>query len=265
MGPVANGIGQILREARNRRKVDLSAVEAATRIRVRFLRALENEEWDVLPEGVYTRGFIRTYAAYLGLDGERLAEDFRREVEGAGRGGPSVELAPVAASAATGTPGGRRSLPRPAWLVAIVAIAAAVLVVVLLPGGGGSDGAKTGRAAHERSVKEAAKGEAHAGAPAPAAAPNGVSVRISANADVWVCLLDAKGTHLVDGQILEAGAEEGPFRSGSFTVAFGNSEVTMTIDGNQAEIPETSSPVGYSIDGSGALTELSEEERPSCS
>ena len=47
---------------RNRRKIDLSEVEAATKIRVRYLRAIENEEWDVLPGGIYTRGFIRTYA-----------------------------------------------------------------------------------------------------------------------------------------------------------------------------------------------------------
>jgi len=261
---MANGIGQILREARNRRKVDLSAVEAATRIRIRFLRAIENEEWDVLPEGVYTRGFIRTYAGYLGLDGERLAEDFRRDVEGAGRHGPGVELAPVAASAATGTPGGRRSLPRPAWLVAVAAIAIAVLVVALLPGGGGGGGTGAGKAGHGRGAKEATHGQSNAAAPARAPRPKGVSVRLSANAEVWVCLLDAKGTHLVDGQILEAGAEEGPFRSGSFTVAFGNGEVAMTIDGQAAEIPAGSSPVGYSIDGSGALTELSESERPSC-
>jgi len=261
---MTNGIGQILREARNRRKADLSTVEAATRIRVRFLRAIENEEWDVLPEGVYTRGFIRTYAGYLGLDGERLAEEFRRDVEGAGRRGPSVELAPVAASAATGTPGGRRSLPRPAWLAAVAAIAVAVLIVVLLPGGGSGGGTGAGKSAHGRGVKKTAHGESKAEAPARASHPGGVSVSLSANAEVWVCLLDAKGAHLVDGRILEAGAEEGPFRSGSFTVAFGNGEVAMTIDGERAEIPETSSPVGYAIDGSGALTELPEEERPSC-
>ena len=74
-----SGIGAILREARNRRKVELSEVEAATRIRLRYLRAIEDEEWDVLPGGVYTRGFIRTYASFLGLDGERLVEDYRAQ------------------------------------------------------------------------------------------------------------------------------------------------------------------------------------------
>jgi hypothetical protein len=91
-----------------------------------------------------------------------------------------------------------------------------------------------------------------------------VSVRLSANAEVWVCLLAASGRHLVDGQILETGAVEGPFHSGSFTVSFGNGEVAMLIDGKEAEIPATSSPIGYSIDSSGAMTQLSEAERPTC-
>lgn len=257
---MANGVGPTLREARNRRKVDLSTVEAATRIRVRFLRAIENEEWDVLPGGVYTRGFIRTYAAYLGLDGERLADDFRRDVEGAGGRGPGAELAPVAASAATGTPGGRHSLPHAGWVAGAAVIAIAALAIALLPGGGGGGG---GEAANEHAAQNTGEGGTHGGTPTRVA-QDGVSVRLAATAEVWVCVLDARGAHLVDGQILEAGAEEGPFRSGSFTVSFGNGEVAMTIDGKEAEIPATSSPVGYSIDASGALTELSESERPTC-
>jgi hypothetical protein len=89
-------------------------------------------------------------------------------------------------------------------------------------------------------------------------------VRLAASAEVWVCVLNAKGKPLVDGQILETGAEEGPFRSGSFTVSFGNGEVSMLIDGREAQIPTTSSPIGYSIDSAGGLTKLDEAERPSC-
>ena len=58
-----------------RRKIDLTEVEAATKIRVRYLRAIENEDWDLLPGDAYARGFVRTYAAYLGLDAERLADE----------------------------------------------------------------------------------------------------------------------------------------------------------------------------------------------
>jgi hypothetical protein len=255
---MANGVGSILREARNRRKVDLSTVEEATRIRVRFLRALENEEWDVLPGGVYTRGFIRTYATYLGLDGERLAEDFRREVEGAEARPMGSEPAPIAASRPQGSRDGARLLPAAGWIAVAAVIGVAVVVIVLLPGGGGG-----GRGGH--AARQSGNG-VRAAVEKPKAQPErkGVSVRLSARAEVWVCVLDAKGAQVVDGQILEAGAEEGPFRSGSFTVSFGNGEVSMTIDGKTADLPATSSPIGYSIDGSGAFTELSESERPTC-
>src|SRR3954454_17387589 len=106
---MANGVGPTLREARKRRQIELSEVEEATRIRPRYLRAIENEEWDVLPGGVYTRGFIRTYAGFLGLDGERLAEDYRKNVEG-GQRGPEP-----AATPAPRPPERRWPLPRGSW------------------------------------------------------------------------------------------------------------------------------------------------------
>ena len=89
-------------------------------------------------------------------------------------------------------------------------------------------------------------------------------MRLAATGDVWVCLLDANGRALVDGQVLGAGAEEGPFHSDSFTVSFGNGEVSMKIDGQEASIPATASPIGYSIDSSGRLTPLPDSERPTC-
>jgi hypothetical protein len=256
---MASGVGPILREARNRREIDLAAVEAATRIRLRFLRAIENEEWDVLPGGVYTRGFIRTYAAYLGLDGDRLAEDYRREVEApGGEREPGTEHAP--ASAGAGTPGGRRSVRRVGW-IAIAAVASiAALAIVALPGGGDGGGGDARQPSH----RAGAAGERERQAQATQPRRGGVSVHLAANAEVWVCVLDAAGRHLVDGQILAAGAEKGPLHSGSFTVSLGNGEVSMLIDGKEAEIPATSSPIGYSIDSSGTLTELDEAERPTC-
>jgi cytoskeleton protein RodZ len=253
-------IGSILRQARERRQIELSDVEDATRIRARFLRAIEDEEWDALPGGFYTRGFIRTYASFLGLDGERLAEEFRRAVEGSRPGGPGSEMAPVAATAATGSPGGRRARPRLAWLAVPGAILVGAIAVVALPrDGGGDDGADRQSATRQRSGPGGAEG-----GPTPAAHTQGVSLRLSAAAEVWVCLLSADGEALVDGEVLEAGAEEGPFRSGSFTVSFGNGEVSMLIDGVEAEIPATASPIGYSIDAEGNLTELGETERPTC-
>ena len=76
-------------------------------------------------------------------------------------------------------------------------------------------------------------------------------------------MLDSKGRALVDGQVLPAGEEEGPFHSGSFTVAFGNGEVAMRIDGKDIRTPASASPLGYSIEPGGHLTP-SEAERPTC-
>jgi Helix-turn-helix domain len=248
-----SGVGTILRRARNRREVELSEVEAATRIRLRYLRAIEDEEWDVLPGGVYTRGFIRTYASFLGLDGERLVEDYRAGVEPWQR---SAETSQAQQDGGEG-PTSLRAVAL-GGLAVVAVIAVAVLAIVAIPGGGGGEGSPSRsqpNAANRSRVQEQAP---------PAPTGTGVTVRLSANAEVWACLLDAKGKALVDGLILEAGAEEGPFHSGSFTVSFGNGEVKMLIDGREAAIPATSSPVGYAIDSAGKLTKLSEAERPTC-
>lgn len=252
---MASRIGSDLRRARTRREIELSEVEAATRIRARFLAAIENEEWDALPGGVYTRGFIRTYASYLGMDGERIVDDYRREVEGAASG-PATHAPPGAGDPVSRRDGGRRV----GWIaVGAVALAAGVAIFAL-PQGDGEEAA--GPAPAPRPSHD------DASTPAPVTPVEreraSVSMRLLADAEVWVCALDDADRRLVDGQILQAGAEAGPFRSGSFTVSFGNGEVTMTIDGQPAQIPPSPSPIGYAIDAEGALTQLSESERPTC-
>jgi cytoskeletal protein RodZ len=254
---MVNGVGPTIREARKRREIEISAVEEATRIRPRFLHAIENEEWDVLPGGVYTRGFVRTYATYLGLDGDRLAEDYRREVEGTS-GGREAEVEPAQAESKR-APKPRRSVGRAGWIAAAAVVLIAVLAIVALPDGEGGGGTEI---AHQHGASGTGGQEKQALPTKPQA--GGVSLHLATSAEVWVCLLAASGKHLVDGQILAAGAQEGPFHSGSFTVSFGNGEVSMLIDGKEAEIPATASPIGYSIDSSGSLTQLSETERPTC-
>jgi cytoskeleton protein RodZ len=255
---VDTGIGTTLRDARNRRRLDIAEVERATKIRPRFLLAMENEDWDALPGGAYTRSFIRTYASHLELDGERLAEDYRRasgEPRPGDRGAPRAE--PVVAS---GTPLRGPSLPTGALGVLVSLLLIGVLVVIGLSGGG-DDGSPEPGASGGKSGK---RQQAPRNASDVAGSRRGISVRLAANAEVWVCLLNAEGKSLVNGQILLAGAEEGPFQSDSFTLSFGNGEVSMWIDGRQASIPETSSPIGYEIDEDGELTPLPELERPTC-
>lgn len=247
------GIGPTLREARNRRKVDLSEVEAAIKIRVRYLQAMENEEWDALPGGAYTRGFIRTYASYLGLDGERLADDYRRSTAPPGGERAPKRVEPVP----TGARRGRQRIPGWVLVAGVSLILVAVLVGIGLAGGGGSSSNPSPAA-----KKDEKKDKRHR--QGSATAKPGVAVRLAATAEVWVCLLDADEKPLVDGQILEEGVEAGPFRSAGFELALGNGSVTMFVEGKPAEIPESSSPVGYSIDSGGELTALEEGERPDC-
>ena len=79
-------IGQSLREARMRARIDVSEIEAKTKIRAKYLRALENEEWGLLPGPTFVKSFLRTYAQALGLDGKALVEEYRAAYESPGEG-----------------------------------------------------------------------------------------------------------------------------------------------------------------------------------
>jgi len=69
-------IGASLREARTRRGLSAADVQRAIRIRERYLTALEEEKWDLLPGEVYAKGFLRTYAEFLGLDGDLYVDEW---------------------------------------------------------------------------------------------------------------------------------------------------------------------------------------------
>jgi Helix-turn-helix domain len=69
-------IGTSLREARERQGLDFAQLESATKIRGKYLRALEEEQFEQLPAQTYVKGFLRTYADYLGLDGQLYVDEF---------------------------------------------------------------------------------------------------------------------------------------------------------------------------------------------
>ena len=69
-------IGTSLREARVRQGLELDDAEAATKIRAKYLRALEDERFELLPAETYVKGFLRAYADYLGLDGQVYLDEF---------------------------------------------------------------------------------------------------------------------------------------------------------------------------------------------
>jgi helix-turn-helix protein/uncharacterized protein DUF4115 len=77
-------IGNSLREARMRQGLDHNQVELATKIRAKYIRALEDEQFEILPSGTYIKGFLRSYAEFLGLDGQLYVDEYnsRNAVDG---------------------------------------------------------------------------------------------------------------------------------------------------------------------------------------
>ena len=69
-------LGTSLREARTRQGLDIPQAELATKIRAKYLRALEEEHFDVLPAETYVKGFLRAYADFLGLDGQLYVDEY---------------------------------------------------------------------------------------------------------------------------------------------------------------------------------------------
>jgi len=102
-------IGNSLREARLRQALDFPEIEQATKIRPKYLRALEDEQFDILPGQTYVKGFLRTYAEYLGLDGQLYVDEYNsryihvdeetplraRSTSSIGRAGPRFESSVV--------------------------------------------------------------------------------------------------------------------------------------------------------------------------
>ncbi|HXF30193.1 MAG TPA: helix-turn-helix transcriptional regulator [Solirubrobacterales bacterium] len=262
-------IGDTLSEARTRRGVDLEEIHAATGIRPRYLRAIEQEDWDGLPEEFYARSFIRKYAEFLDVDPEPLVAEYRRQ-RGTTGGPGEAPTSPFARTSSRRAEALRRRRARQgvyAWLGGAAVVAAIVVVIVLLASGGGGGGAKeaNGGAA---AAKEKAKAQKKKPAPSEtshrASKPQTVSLKIEPTAEVWACVLDAKGKPLVDGATLAAGETTGPFHAESFTAAFGNGSVEVWLDGKRARTPSTPSPMGFTVDRHGKLRELPEGERPSC-
>jgi cytoskeleton protein RodZ len=75
-------IGNSLHEARSRRGIDFPEAELATKIRGKYLRALEDERFELLPAQTYIKGFLRTYAEYLGLDGQLYVDEYNSRFGG---------------------------------------------------------------------------------------------------------------------------------------------------------------------------------------
>lgn len=115
-------LGERYRAAREARGLSLSDVSEQIRIRSVYLAAIEEERWSAIGAPVYIRGFLRTYARFLGLDPEEVVADFNAAVAPPARE-PEGDERPAAA---------RRSPLRGSWLVGIAALVAALLVAFVV-------------------------------------------------------------------------------------------------------------------------------------
>jgi cytoskeleton protein RodZ len=251
-------IGQTLRETRMRNRVDITEVEAGTKIRAKYLRALENEEWDLLPGPTFVKTFLRSYADYLGLDSRQLVEEYKQRFEG-----PStMELTPFAPR-----PGGRRERRRRAVLgPGLVVVFALVLVLGALYALG-SWGDDEPESENPNTVEKATATPASEGKrkkKQKPAAPTRVTLQIVPTGVVNVCLVDAKGRTLIDNQDLQQGQNSKRYRGKRFRVSFGNGQARLRAGNRTIDVPDRSTPVGFDVRPGKRPRELPEARRPTC-
>jgi cytoskeleton protein RodZ len=263
-------IGETLRDARMRARIDVSEIEAKTKIRAKYLRALENEEWGLLPGPTFVKSFLRTYAQALGLDGKALVEEYRLRFEDPSEAAlEPIVAGPQRSRARTGG-GGRSPSGGPSRgymaLVGVVLVVIVLLIVGLVSSGGGSS-PKSPRAqgAAARSQGKHAKHAAGvAGTAAHRARPSVIALSLRPTGTVYVCLIGDNGHKVIPGEELHAGASTPTYHARHFTITLGNSEVTMYVDGHARVVPPSTQAIGYSITPSGQRKRLSQGSLPTC-
>ncbi|MGO8906604.1 MAG: helix-turn-helix domain-containing protein [Solirubrobacteraceae bacterium] len=254
-------IGETLRDARMRARIDVSEIEAKTKIRAKYLRALENEEWGLLPGPTFVKSFLRTYAEALGLDGKALVEEYRLSHENLN----DVAVEPIVSSRQHARPrsGGRAPAgPSRRYMVAVgvVGLVIVLLLAALLSGGGTSN--------HATSSTTTAHGHGGAhthrtGTHAPSRSQI-VSLSLTPTATVYVCLIGEGGRKLIPGSELHPGASTPTFHSRRFEITLGNASVTMFIDGRARAVPPSSQPIGYVITKANGRRSLAPGQLPTC-
>ena len=244
-------IGAALEQERERQGLSLSDVEERTKIRTRYLRALETEDWDIIPGPTYVRGFLRAYAEALGLDPEELVDDYREEFEPAQ---PRRGLGEGVLTEYRG-PNGRSSRFDRRWLIAALVVGLVALLLVLgLWGGSDDEGGGEDRGAAERGKSEG-DGKGNEGGGGGGAkpreggedVPDTVELELAPRSDSEICLVNKGGAVLIDNQVLSPGEEE-RFEAEAFDLSLGFGEVALTINGDTQTIKTKSgSRVTYEI------------------
>src|SRR5437879_2266106 len=189
-------IGERLREARMRQGRDITEVEAATKIRAKYLRALENDEFSMLPGKTYVKSFLRTYAEYLGLDAHLLVEEYRAQHEPRGEGEVQAYVPPAQHEAE------RRGGPPTTFgpgtlLVGGVVLLLVIFAVIGLSSGGGEKSKEPSTTARKPGKRGHGPEKKH---PAPVVSQT-LRLKVVPTETTYVCVDNAKGTKLFEGTI----------------------------------------------------------------
>jgi hypothetical protein len=242
-------IGATLREARMRARIDISEIEHETKIRAKYLRALENEEWDLLPGPTFVKSFLRTYADALGLDGKLLIEEYKLRHERLS----DVELQPIAPLGQRDRRPPRGGVPR-GWLVAFVVVGLlAALYALGRNDHNGNGGGPAGNSAQTSSPSASGTGGTATGTSSSKKKkhkakpkPKHARLTIVATGQVYVCL-KAAGKRTLVNSVLTGGARSGPYNSSRFRVALGTSEARLVVNGKSHGVPASPNGLGYEI------------------
>lgn len=258
-------IGATLREARMRAGIDIAEVESRTKIRAKYLRALENEEWSLLPGTTFVKSFLRTYAEALGLDAKLLVEEYKFRHEPYESGGGAAGRGRKGGSrrgggGAFGPPKRMNVLP---ILLLLVLVAGAVFAVIRLSQGEDTPSTPTGRAAETPRAERASTADARE--ERAAAAVITLRVRAGSEEGATVCVNDARGKRVIDGQQLDPKRRTKAVRSRSFKVAVDSDQARVLVGGKARRLKADSRGiVAYEIT-KGDSKRLARADRPACS
>jgi cytoskeleton protein RodZ len=265
-------IGATLREARMRARIDVSEIEAQTKIRAKYLRALENEEWDLLPGPTFVKSFLRTYGQALGLDGKALVEEYKLHYEYAGEGAEPTQQPAVSVPRRTrvrggatkhrraGTTAAQGQGPSRRYLAAVGAVGLVIVLLVyaLLSGGGGSSGptasAPPASARHHGRIAHVAG--------APSAKATLASLKLEPSAEVYVCLI-GDGRKRIPGLNLTPTSTLRTYHARHFELTLGNNAVMLVVNGKLHTVPASAQAIGYTITRSSMLP-LAASAQPTC-
>jgi cytoskeleton protein RodZ len=252
-------IGTTLREARMRSRIDISEVEARTKIRAKYLRAIENEEWDLLPGDVYVKSFLRTYGDFLGLDSRMLVDEFKRRYEH-----PSdQELRPISSLGRDRPDRPPRGPLLPSWALIGIVLVAIVVALYALGSGGGGGGGKSGASSTSHAGARHRHRAARPTATTAPRAPKSVTLRLVATAPVYVCLVDAAGKQLIPGKIFDAGQTIPTQTASKMLLTLGNASVKMTVNGKPVTVTPSASSIGFTLEPTGTFP-LAGPQQPRC-